>query len=767
MASRVRRMPPIKVDEYRWRSPPNDPRLRVRRACATEAMFGIEASNQNGENDFFIAATVHFYASSAGSKILTLRDLERMTQSSLVQLRVSQPQVAVSLSWDKQGKCMLQYRTPKVVDEVHHWAASIVTAEAKLQSPIDMRDQVEEKKNQESSMSNNNAITVYISSPVTALDAALENSEVHYLFRFNHCLFDGIAARQIVAMLFQSLVAEMSDSSLNKYEDIDWKQSASNLPPAFVELMDSEQDLCGPRFDRTVHDHMALMKKKNELKTRIQELESLVTNHVTKLSPQTLSTPASSSQVAGSLPISQTVSSFYPASLRFQKLFLDSDIQTRPDAPPPPSSDMIPAAALSYLSDQAQGATTMSQYFETVHKWMPIISRVRLTSLADVELNSRPRADFALLLLAMKLIQHVPGSSSDAVKDCLYICTKEFAASLDIAGVYTLLKLQAQLLITVYEMGHGIFPAAYVSIGCCVTQAMALGIHNREAPQILEPPRTWIDWEERQRIWWFIVILERYVNSVGDNRPLLSADPQTTSHLPVDDDAWDSGQAMYPERLILSSSKHLSASPFARLAQASHLQGEVIKHCNDETQSLSHVKNSVEVLSQVLLSFLEVISKDRGSMMHFYSSVGVCLSALMKLCDHHSCDSFAIYNDRSLDVSELALAREIALTCQSIMKDCIVKAMSFLDVLREMIQDQESTADLASLSPWFLDSLYQCLANIVYLMATSPAVGASEYPSQASLCLDLLRKANQRWNVAGAYLETIDLIEKELKSGRY
>ncbi|KAH8125889.1 15-O-acetyltransferase Tri3-domain-containing protein [Trichoderma asperelloides] len=265
MASRVRRMPPIKVDEYRWRSPPNDPRLRVRRACATEAMFGIEASNQNGENDFFIAATVHFYASSAGSKILTLRDLERMTQSSLVQLRVSQPQVAVSLSWDKQGKCMLQYRTPKVVDEVHHWAASIVTAEAKLQSPIDMRDQVEEKKNQESSMSNNNAITVYISSPVTALDAALENSEVHYLFRFNHCLFDGIAARQIVAMLFQSLVAEMSDSSLNKYEDIDWKQSASNLPPAFVELMDSEQDLCGPRFDRTVHDHMALMKKKSTL----------------------------------------------------------------------------------------------------------------------------------------------------------------------------------------------------------------------------------------------------------------------------------------------------------------------------------------------------------------------------------------------------------------------------------------------------------------------------------------------------------------------
>lgn len=508
-------------------------------------------------------------------------------------------------------------------------------------------------------------------------------------------------------------------------------------------------------------------QSENELKTRIQELESLVANHVSRLSPQPQSTSTASSRDTTSFSISQFPCAFYPAALRFQKLFLDTDIQTRPDAPSPPSSDMIPAAVWAYLGDQAQSAVIISQYFQTIHKWIPIISQVRLTSLADLELGNRPRADFALLLLTMKLIQNVPGSSSNAVRDALYICAKEFAASLEIAGVYTLLKLQANLLISVYEMGHGIFPAAYVSAGCCVTQAMVLGIHNREAPQILEQPRTWIDWEERQRVWWLVVILERYITSVGDNRPLLSADPQTTSHLPVNDDSWDSGQAMYPERLILSSSKHLSASPFARLAQASHLQGEVIKHCNDDTRSLALVQNDVEVLSQVLWSFLEVIGKDRSSMMHFYSSVGVCLSALMKLCDHHSCDSFAIYNDRALDVTEMALAREIALRCQSIMKDCIVKAMSFIEVLGEMVQDQESIENLASLSPWFLDSIYQCLANVVYLMATTPAVEASGYPSQVSLCMDLLRKANQRWNVAGAYLEAIDLIEHELKVSHY
>lgn len=262
MASRVRRMPPIKVDDYRWQSPSDDPTLRVRRACATEAMFGIQASAQHGENDFFIATTVRFHASFSGSKIFTLRDLERKTQSSLVRLRFSQPQVAVTLSWNKQGNCSLQYRAPKDMDEVHRWAAGIVTAEENLCSPMELRDQVEEKKKQQNSMSNSNAVMLYISAPISALDTALENSEVHYLFRFSHCLFDGIAARQIVTMLFQNLVAEISDSSVSRHEDINWKQSTSNVTPAFVELMDPQQDLSGPRFDRTVHDHMALMKKK-------------------------------------------------------------------------------------------------------------------------------------------------------------------------------------------------------------------------------------------------------------------------------------------------------------------------------------------------------------------------------------------------------------------------------------------------------------------------------------------------------------------------
>jgi hypothetical protein len=85
---------------------------------------------------------------------------------------------------------------------------------------------------------------------------------------------------------------------------------------------------------------------------------------------------------------------------------------------------------------------------------------------------------------------------------------------LEMAGIYSLLKVQACLLITVYELGHAILPAAYSSIGDCARQGIALGIHNKLAPQMIRKPRNWHDWEERQRVWWLVVILDRFVEAL-------------------------------------------------------------------------------------------------------------------------------------------------------------------------------------------------------------------------------------------------------------
>jgi hypothetical protein len=119
----------------------------------------------------------------------------------------------------------------------------------------------------------------------------------------------------------------------------------------------------------------------------------------------------------------------------------------------------------------------------------------------------------------MKLILWVPSAShSDSGSDAQtgeYLAGKKYLSELESAGVFTVPMLQGRVLIALYEFGHGIYPAAYMSIGNCAAQAFALGLGSeREAGEVeVEGGRrlTWVEHEERRRVWWAIVILERFV----------------------------------------------------------------------------------------------------------------------------------------------------------------------------------------------------------------------------------------------------------------
>jgi hypothetical protein len=80
-----------------------------------------------------------------------------------------------------------------------------------------------------------------------------------------------------------------------------------------------------------------------------------------------------------------------------------------------------------------------------------------------------------------------------------------------------------------------------------------------------------------------------------------------------------------PERLFLSSVDQLSASPFARLAQASHLLGEVIRHCNSDISQPHMVLDQLRLLYQALSSLLGALTRDDASVVRFQSAIAVCL----------------------------------------------------------------------------------------------------------------------------------------------
>lgn len=97
--------------------------------------------------------------------------------------------------------------------------------------------------------------------------------------------------------------------------------------------------------------------------------------------------------------------------------------------------------------------------------------------------------DLALLFLAMKLITTaLPPDASSPDQTRLYAASKRFLALLEAAGTMSILYLQAMILIALYEYGHAIYPAAWMSIGNCVRYAAMLGLPSyAEASSVLGP----------------------------------------------------------------------------------------------------------------------------------------------------------------------------------------------------------------------------------------------------------------------------------------
>jgi hypothetical protein len=189
--------------------------------------------------------------------------------------------------------------------------------------------------------------------------------------------------------------------------------------------------------------------------------------------------------------------------------FLDPDIPKLLRLSPFTVDATTPHGVLEYLGGPSGIREIKSRYFDSSHRWMPFISRLRTDRAIDNALeNNNLSADLGLLVLSMKLVEQEPMADSPENLP-IYIAAKQFASTLENAGCYSLRRLQASLLITAYEMGHAILPAAYMTIGYCARQGILLGIHDQRASQMLGNVRTWQEWEERERVWWFVIILDR------------------------------------------------------------------------------------------------------------------------------------------------------------------------------------------------------------------------------------------------------------------
>jgi hypothetical protein len=72
-----------------------------------------------------------------------------------------------------------------------------------------------------------------------------------------------------------------------------------------------------------------------------------------------------------------------------------------------------------------------------------------------------------------------PQTQYRKAKRCLHLIEDQ--------GIISMRVLQATLLLCLYEAGHAIFPAAFLSVGHCARIGHAIGIHDRRGVSQMFP----------------------------------------------------------------------------------------------------------------------------------------------------------------------------------------------------------------------------------------------------------------------------------------
>ncbi|EEY17685.1 conserved hypothetical protein [Verticillium alfalfae VaMs.102] len=167
----------------------------------------------------------------------------------------------------------------------------------------------------------------------------------------------------------------------------------------------------------------------------------------------------------------------------------------------PPPNAVPNYEVLAQLGEPAEIQQAINEYFVTIHLWLPIISKSRMQNGHSLLEGG---SDLAMLFLAVKLVTTVPIPSVAAADHYIYLTAKRFVLSLQHGGIPSIMVLQSMVLIAIYEYSHGIYPAAWTTIGGCARYADFLGlpdIHESSillnsavrspAQSTLDPPMTW------------------------------------------------------------------------------------------------------------------------------------------------------------------------------------------------------------------------------------------------------------------------------------
>ncbi|OTA04339.1 Zn2Cys6 transcriptional regulator [Trichoderma parareesei] len=402
--------------------------------------------------------------------------------------------------------------------------------------------------------------------------------------------------------------------------------------------------------------------------------------------------------------------------------FLDPEAFTSAQlkVPEPSADHLITKEVSDFVGDVANIKAISDKFFASVHEWMPVVSRIQF--LANlVSWLTHKRAELFYLILAMRL-------SSEQVlnpRTPLYQATKYLQFRLEHSGVLSLQVIQASVLVALYEIGHGVYPSAFLSIAGCARYATALGIDKsivcRELSGI-----SWNELEERRRVWWSILVL--------DSRHLVTPDPILENWLPVDDAAFNNGSGRPEDAYTLGSATALDLGRFARFAQAAHLLGQVLRHVAEGSPESETAQLRRTIFSLVNVSRLEAHLRQ----MEFCSQTAVCYCGIL-LLDSSQAKNKDRSESSATSLDQLSTETDSISQMALQISNHIITRRSFMEIHNRS-------------SPFLLHMFYR--VALLHLKASRSTPGGAT-ADKLHLIKQAMEVIGRRWQVAQSYLSLL------------
>jgi hypothetical protein len=186
----------------------------------------------------------------------------------------------------------------------------------------------------------------------------------------------------------------------------------------------------------------------------------------------------------------------------------------------------VKAKMIGALSD-TDPTEIMTAYSEGTHQWFALFSENALSREYPNTWDA-VSVDFVLLCFAVVLLNLAPQESNgayilDSETWSMYLTSKASIALLEAAGQPSLNSIdfvKARLAVTIFEVSHGLYPSAYLSIAAAVRAADALVTFPRQGTS---QPIAETDPEEYRIMWCGIAIIDRYStqNGLASSWPLV------------------------------------------------------------------------------------------------------------------------------------------------------------------------------------------------------------------------------------------------------